>query len=130
MTRDVVASERVALFVEQRREPPRHVAEADQHRSRVIEHRRSAIRIRNRVAEALETRAQMLGLVAEAEAEVVVHAEVIAGHDQHAFLDTQPRDELGGVDRVMVAGVDDRAGVRRRVAERPACASSQPAMIG
>ena len=33
----------------------------------------------------------MLGLVAEADAQVAVHAEVIARHDQHAFLVAQPR---------------------------------------
>jgi hypothetical protein len=55
----------------------------------------------------------MIGPVAEAEAQVVVHAEVIARHEEDALLDPQPRDERRRVDRVMVARVYDRASVRR-----------------
>src|SRR5471030_2175378 len=49
--------------------------------------------IRNTVAEALESRAQMLRLISEAEAEIVVHAEMVAGHDEHALFEPQPRGE-------------------------------------
>ena len=65
----------------------------------------------------IEAGAVVLRRLAEAEAQVAVHAEMIAGHDQHALLLAQPVDQRRRIDRVVVADVDDRAGFRLDPAE-------------
>src|SRR5690349_22499600 len=60
--------------------------------------------------QAIESRAVVFGRFTEAEAQVSIHAEVIAGYDQHALLFAQARDERCRIDRVIVTNVHDRAG--------------------
>jgi hypothetical protein len=87
----VIAAETNGLLLEEPREPPAHVAEPDEQEVEVDHGSERAQEIR----EAIEAVAQVPGLAAEADAEVAVHAEVIAGHDQDALLDAQAIHELG-----------------------------------
>ena len=62
------------------------------------------------IAQSVESGAVVFGRLAEAETQIAVHAEMIAGHDQHALLLAQAGREFGGIDLVVVAHVDNRAG--------------------
>jgi len=57
----------------------------------------------------LESLFELLFVVAVADAEVTVHEEMVAGHDEDAFLVTEFLHELGRVDVPRVADVGDRA---------------------
>src|SRR5262252_2178828 len=63
---------------------------------------------------------QVVGFVAESDAQVAVHAEMITGHDEDALLFAKPRHQLRRIDWMAVADVDDRSGVRRRVIQKTA----------
>src|SRR5207245_10809142 len=62
--------------------------------------------------DALEAGAKILRLVAEADAQEAVHAEVVAGDDEDALLLAQPRHQLRGVDAPRVTKVRDGARTR------------------
>ena len=117
-----VARECPLLLVEQVDEAAGDVAEADENRSKVIVRSRGGCAAspraasREQIAQAAETGAQVGGLVAESDAQIAVHAEVIAGHDEHALLVAQPVHELGRIDAR--ARSARRRSRRRRAARR------------
>ena len=49
--------------------------------------------------------------VPEAEAQVVVHAEMVSRHDEYRLLDAELLGKVGRIDGRVVMGVADRAGV-------------------
>ena len=113
-----VEVEAIRGFAEQPDEAPRDVAESDQDQRQLgLVHATAgatgATGARygdaNRSLQPIETGAVVLGRLAEAETQVAVHAEVIAGHNQHALLLAQARHQRRRVDRVVVAHVDDGA---------------------
>src|SRR5207253_268816 len=59
------------------------------------------------LADAREGAAQMRRLVAEADPQVAVHPEMIAGHQQDAFVRPQARHQISRVDRVVVTRIHD-----------------------
>ena len=76
--------------------------------------------IRNEILDPLESIAQIVCFVAESDAQVAVHPEMVARHDQHAFLPAQPVHELGRIHVVVISDVYDCAGIGRHVAEQTA----------
>ena len=77
----VFAREGDALLDQQPDEPPCDVAEADEHE---VERHRGAVRSAARGD--APAPAQVFRSVTESDAEIPVHTEVIAGHDQDAVL--------------------------------------------
>ena len=71
--------------------------------------RREAGRDDEQIAQTIEAGAVVLRRLTETKTEVTVHAEVIAGDDQHALLLAQTGHERGRVDRMVVAHVDNGA---------------------
>ena len=110
-----IARQLTPPFVEQIDEPARDVAEPDEDELVLSRARRNGPG--QQIANALEPCCQVVDTVAESDPQVAVHPEVIAGDDQHALLRAEPVDELGGVDRVPVTHVHDRARVGRSVVE-------------
>src|SRR5262245_44032902 len=69
------------------------------------------------LADVRQRRREVLGIRAEADAQIPIGAEVLAGHDQHAAFVAQPRRELRRTERMRVADQDDGPGLGRDVAE-------------
>src|SRR5690606_26683438 len=70
-----------------------------------------------REAYAVERAGQQVPADPVSDAQETIHAEMLAGNDEHVLLDTEPLGELGGGDVVQVAHVADRAGIGRAVDE-------------
>src|SRR5215831_5285129 len=73
--------------------------------------------IRNSCSHSFKSRAQFLLRLTKTESQIPVHAEMIARHDENAFFEPQPCDEFCRIDRMTIADVHHRPGVRRHVAE-------------
>ena len=60
---------------------------------------------------------QVVGIGSEPDAEVAVHLEEVAGHDEHAVLVTEPLGQHGRADRMRVAHERDGASLGCGVGE-------------
>ena len=81
----VVAREASAPLVEQAGEPSADVAEADEREINAHRRTRRGMRVEHS-ADPLQAPVRCAGIVAETDAQVAVHLEVIAGHDEDALL--------------------------------------------
>jgi hypothetical protein len=120
-----VEVEAPAALVEQPREPAADVAEADEREVDPHHPPAGAGSASRNSPSSSSADPRYSGIGSEADAQVPVHLEVVAGHDEHAALLAQPLHQRGGIDRVRVPQQHDGAGVRRGMGHAPARLSIQ-----
>jgi hypothetical protein len=112
-SRVVFGEEPIGALLDQPRKAAADVPEPDERE--ISQHGRETPAARRGLPEQVERARQVGGIRAEAYPQVSVHLEVVARHDEQAFLVAQALDERGRVDGMVIPHERDGARVGRRV---------------